>query len=109
MRLSTGVVAVSVGYRHGSTNYDAVSSKVNDLACENSPRIIHQHRSDLILGDSSLFERRNHVVVDMKIVPIWERGGEIALGQPIVETGGVVREDHLIRVTTGAEPGYCFH
>ena len=72
---------------------------VGALTLEDFSRIFDQHGIELGLRYAGAEQGRDHIVVNMEIVPAREDRGELALREPMIEARGVVREHHLLGVT----------
>src|SRR5947209_14013468 len=62
---------------------------------------------ELLVRHAAFFKSGNHILMNVQIMPVGKHGGEGALGQPIVEAGGIVREHHLTGVPALAQSGHC--
>src|SRR5215472_14175238 len=72
-----------------------IMRSIGSLSLKNSSRVIHQHSVDLLVGDPFLLQSRDHVVVDVQVVPAGQDLGERPLRQPMVVAGGIMGENHL--------------
>ena len=56
------------------------------------------HIQSLLVGDAAFPECRNHVVVDVQVMPVRRHLRHQLLGQRVEITVGVVRQHHLVGV-----------
>src|SRR5438552_1223782 len=76
------------------------------LPFEDPAGVVHQHLVQLLVRDTLFLECRNDVIMNMKIVPSREQRRHHLLRQPMHETGGIMRQDHLTGVPAAAHFGY---
>src|SRR5262249_21892227 len=78
-------------------------------AFEDLPRVLDQHRMQLVLGYALLLESGNYIVVNVQVMPARQNGWHQLFGQPVHEAGGIVGEDHLGGMATLTELGHRVH